>query len=419
MAWEPPEGITLEEAYDNVMGKMITHRSWTRFARRALRIDSNVIDEIKADNSNNSMEQKHKMLEHWKQSKGNNATPSLLYATVNYFLFPDECPDPNAYVKKPLSPGKECADAEGFNDEDPGQDIATGIGNTRISDIPVEEYCSKVDYIDVKCCAREFWERNKRRESNYACREGFGRVLIMNNSFIHHGDGSRHGSDVDVKNMEDLWLKLGCIVDVQKDLHANDMIEELRKFSDFCDKPDYCVIIIMSHGKEDAVFGNDSREIRFADIIAMFNNENAPNLQEIPKAFFFQCCRGDEPDQGVPVRSNVPQPRKESPPLRGRLATDANPTKKKLPTTSDMLISYATQHGKQAYRHTENGSWFINAIANVFMRHAKEEHMVDLMTKVNNAVKKKSSSDDLDVKAMSHNDSTLTKKLYLYPGHRN
>ena len=43
-----------------------------------------------------------------------------------------------------------------------------------------------------------------------------------------------------------------------------------------------------------------------------------------------------------------------------------------VPSLSDMLIGFPTQKGFIAYRKPEIGSWYMNAIVQVFSKHAKK-----------------------------------------------
>jgi len=42
--------------------------------------------------------------------------------------------------------------------------------------------------------------------------------------------------------------------------------------------------------------------------------------------------------------------------------------------------------GNKAFRDMTKGSWFINAIANIFMRSAKNTHVVDMLTKASRSL---------------------------------
>lgn len=48
----------------------------------------------------------------------------------------------------------------------------------------------------------------------------------------------------------------------------------------------------------------------------------------------------------------------------------------------DILEVYATTYGNYAYRDRETGSWVITILCEVFMNHAKDRHVEDLLRMV-------------------------------------
>lgn len=52
------------------------------------------------------------------------------------------------------------------------------------------------------------------------------------------------------------------------------------------------VMFVMSHGKDNCVFGSDGRAVRISEIITPFTNANCTFLKNKPKLVFFQACRG-------------------------------------------------------------------------------------------------------------------------------
>jgi len=49
------------------------------------------------------------------------------------------------------------------------------------------------------------------------------------------------------------------------------------------------------------------------------------------------------------------------------------------PTWEDMLIAYSTIPGYASIRDHENGTWFIQSLVEVFMNHAHDTELVDLL----------------------------------------
>lgn len=275
-------------------------------------------------------------------------------------------------------------------------------------------HCNEVREIYVEPTSLEFQDRNMNRSTNYGWIHHRGKVLIINNSFRHGREEYRIGSQIDVKNMQDLWAAFGCDVIVREDLTVDEMHRTIDNFATRCQGCDYCIVYIMSHGacsrNMDFVLGNEGGELSFNEIKRLFHNDHSHCLRGIPKLLFFQCCRTDP---AMPDGSQSSSRR-----LSHSVEADCGPIVEPILTCSDMLIACATQQGSLAWRNSHNGSWFINAIANVFMQYAHEEHIADMMTKVNNAVASKAlSMDSHSVQvSMPVYEVTLRKKLYLYPG---
>ncbi|XP_078487080.1 caspase-2-like [Ciona intestinalis] len=74
----------------------------------------------------------------------------------------------------------------------------------------------------------------------------------------------------------------------------------------------------------------------------------------------------------------------------------------------------------KAFRIEETGSWFINAIATVFSKKAKTEHVADMFTEVKNLMSQQIANAPgtehhmCQVSAVTQD--SLRKKLYLFPG---
>lgn len=53
-----------------------------------------------------------------------------------------------------------------------------------------------------------------------------------------------------------------------------------------------CLVALMSHGEEGFIKMKDGEKVSLEGIFEMFNNKNCPALQEKPKIFIIQACRG-------------------------------------------------------------------------------------------------------------------------------
>ncbi|XP_053077619.1 uncharacterized protein LOC106966703 isoform X4 [Acinonyx jubatus] len=186
-------------------------------------------------------------------------------------------------------------------------------------------------------------------------------------------------------------------------------LELLGKISSFRDglneiKDDVgcCLVTLMSHGEKGFIKMKDGERVSLEDIFEMFNNKNCPALQEKPKIFIIQACRGEKRDNGVETDDEP-------------MESDDVSEKRRLPTFSDYFIIYPTQADEAAVntcvyifghmflfslgtyeevewlvhiadhvalRHPRTGSVMIEAMAEVFKQHGNKWHIADFFTKI-------------------------------------
>jgi hypothetical protein len=86
-----------------------------------------------------------------------------------------------------------------------------------------------------------------------------------------------------------------------------------------------------------------------------------------------------------------------------------------IPTYCDMLIGYPTQRGFIAYRKPEIGSWYMNAIVQLFSKHAHDTDLCAMLNMVNQMISNEVTN--TGKKQMSEYTSKLTKPyFYFFPG---
>nr|XP_014339468.1 PREDICTED: caspase-2 [Latimeria chalumnae] len=276
-------------------------------------------------------------------------------------------------------------------------------------------------YSLVEPCLMDFYHAHCRTAYRMASRPR-GRALIFSNIRFNGVNDldNRSGGDVDHLALQGLFTALDFKVTVLHNQTAKVMHTELQKFSQLPDHRDVdcCIIALLSHGVEGAIYGVDGELLQLYDIFSLFDNANCPNLQNKPKMFFIQACRGDETDRGVDQLDG--KERSESPGCEESDAGKEEQLRVRLPTRSDMICGYACLKGTAAMRNTRKGSWYIQAIREVFTKHAKEMHVADMLVKVNALIKEREGyapgTDFHRCKEMSEYCSTLCKNLYLFPG---
>ena len=156
----------------------------------------------------------------------------------------------------------------------------------------------------------------------------------------------------------------------------------------------------------------------------------------------FQACRGDEKDrvliesngrENLPYRRNrgdSSNSRLNSPVTkrgrRGSLGTDAHAVPdpwnvghgdidKARPTWEDMIIAYSTIPGYTSMRDHEKGTWFIQSLVEVFMNHAGEHELIDLLRMTSERLSG-FKSEDGEKQTCNIEMRHLYKKIYFQPG---
>lgn len=223
-------------------------------------------------------------------------------------------------------------------------------------------------------------------------------------AFLMCVEKSRPGAHRDIELMKE-WLGQ-CQFEHTACIDPNKM-ELLRKITLFRDglneiKGDVgcCLITLMSHGENGFIKMEDGEKVSLQDIFEMFNNKNCPALQEKPKIFIIQACRGERRDSGVETDDEP-------------MESDDVSEKRRLPTFSDYFIIYPTQADHVALRHPRTGSVMIEAMSEVFKQYGNKWHIADFFTRVNNrVVHTEFHLHEEPIKVSLVMESTLTKSVY-------
>lgn len=97
----------------------------------------------------------------------------------------------------------------------------------------------------------------------------------------------------------------------------------------------------------------------------------------------------------------------------------APPKRVSVPTEADFLYAYSTVPGYYSWRNSQNGSWFIQSVAEVFEKHADHMDILRMLTRVNAGVSTyKSRTGDYysdQKKQISSIVSMLRKDLFFFP----
>ncbi|EDV23240.1 uncharacterized protein TRIADDRAFT_16140, partial [Trichoplax adhaerens] len=192
-----------------------------------------------------------------------------------------------------------------------------------------------------------------------------GYALIINNrKFI--GMPERKGSDRDAEGMQTLLVKLGYKVAMGNDLSAATMKDVLQRWAakdhSACDS---FVCVLLSHGEQGKIFGTDT-DVDIEELLGLFRGNRCASLAGKPKLFFIQACRGTNFDEAVDHDE-----------------VDAK-TRQTLPSEADFLIAYSVVPGYYSWRNSTNGSWFMQAVIDIFTKYYKQLDLITMLTIVNN-----------------------------------
>uniref|UniRef100_A0A672LZA2 Caspase-8 n=2 Tax=Sinocyclocheilus grahami TaxID=75366 RepID=A0A672LZA2_SINGR len=195
-------------------------------------------------------------------------------------------------------------------------------------------------------------------------------------------------------------------VEVQDDLTASDMKEMIKQFA----KKDHTqmgafVCCVLSHGEKGIVLGVDGKEVEIRELTMPI--AECRTLASKPKLFFIQACQGSEAQNGVWTADSL-----ENATEGEEYDADAyNPASRFIPIEADMLIGMATVEHYQSFRHTREGSIYIQELCNQLeILCPRREDILSILKKVNHEVSMRILSGH---KQMPEPRYTLTKKLVL------
>ncbi|KAJ8005164.1 hypothetical protein DPEC_G00143800 [Dallia pectoralis] len=243
---------------------------------------------------------------------------------------------------------------------------------------------------------------------------------------------TRTGGEVDEEVLRKVFTELDYIVTIRRDLTAQGMRACIEQFSRRQEHQTVssCVVCLLSHGVEGAIYGTDGQLMELDWVFEAFDNARCPLLQNKPKMFFIQACRGEEMDCGVempdgPERTQSPGCEQRDAGREGEGEGDSSPMDErgrlrvKLPQRSDMICGFASLKGTAAMRNTKRGSWFIQELNSALRLRAKDTHLSDILVQVNGRIKDREGYAPGTLhhrcKEMSEYTSSLCKDLYLFP----
>ncbi|KAH9518588.1 Caspase-7 [Bulinus truncatus] len=270
---------------------------------------------------------------------------------------------------------------------------------------------NEVDFVDAKRSAEKTptMTESEFLSQHYVVKDFIGHAVVINNKKFHQKTGmsDRIGSDIDAQKMKSLLTNIGFTVETYDNLKSFEMKDQLQNAASIDHTNSSCfVCVILSHGEEGYVFAHDDR-VALDELVSPFKGDKCPSLVGKPKIFLIQACRDPEIDYECADSAGM-EP--ESDPGQMR----------RIPTEADFLIALSVVPGCLAWKNsTQKGSWFIQAIFDVFSKNWTKLDLMTMMTRVNRIV-----ADEFEKKAEIEFNrrkkqipcitSMLTKDFYFY-----
>ncbi|CAG9819270.1 unnamed protein product [Phaedon cochleariae] len=274
--------------------------------------------------------------------------------------------------------------------------------------------------VQVTCSKNFFdtYEHNHNLEFYKSRSINRGRAVIINNYRFSQNHPYRNGAEVDSQNLEELFYQMGGWDFVKhENKTAREMQTILYEFRDCPNNKDYDAffIIIMSHGTENSndtvIYGIDEGQLDSTDVQNTFSNENCQSMRGKPKVFILPMCRGARIDIATNVENKQNTTEHDSIPNKSNTSTSITVRKR---STEDMLVGYSTLQGFKAHRDTNRGSWYIEFLCDVFMKHAHNTSVDELLMMIDQRLRYRA-SEDCGMQTAEHRNKGF-KKLYLHPG---
>uniref|UniRef100_A0A8C6G519 Caspase-14 n=1 Tax=Mus spicilegus TaxID=10103 RepID=A0A8C6G519_MUSSI len=225
---------------------------------------------------------------------------------------------------------------------------------------------------------------------------------------------AREGSEVDMEALERMFHYLKFESTMKRDPTAQQFLEELDEFQQTIDnweEPVSCAfVVLMAHGEEGLLKGEDEKMVRLEDLFEVLNNKNCKALRGKPKVYIIQACRGEHRDPGEELRGDEELDGDEE--LGGDEVAVLKNNPQSIPTYTDTLHIYSTVEGYLSYRHDKKGSGFIQTLTDVFIH--KKGSILELTEEVTRLMANTEVMQEGKPRKVNPEvQSTLRKKLYL------
>uniref|UniRef100_G3Q4K6 Caspase 3, apoptosis-related cysteine peptidase b n=1 Tax=Gasterosteus aculeatus aculeatus TaxID=481459 RepID=G3Q4K6_GASAC len=158
------------------------------------------------------------------------------------------------------------------------------------------------------------------------------------------------------------------------------------------------VCVLLSRGDEGGIYGTDGSFVNLDELTKFVDGNGCRSLVGKPKLLFIQAARGNKLDDGTLSEGDS---------MDGQ-------TPSRIPVEADFLYAYSTTPGFNAWRDTQNGSWFMQSLCEMLRRFSGQLELMQIMTRVNNkvALEYKTTPGRSGKRQMPCIVSLLTKEFY-------
>lgn len=166
---------------------------------------------------------------------------------------------------------------------------------------------------------------------------------------------TRHGTETDVESLKETFRAFGYIPIVKRNLTHFEIKKAVKDVMKDSSEMGYdsVIVCILSHGAMDVVYGADSMPVYIIDIERIMASEL---FLAKPKILLIQACQGMIKQEAVPINS------KKS--IENGVIEHDGPSMSKndTPMICDLLTGVSSVEGFESFRHTVNGSWYIQIL---------------------------------------------------------
>ena len=217
-----------------------------------------------------------------------------------------------------------------------------------------------------------------------------------------HGLGVRSGSERDVKRLEKVCHDLRFKTEVFLDQTSSEVRAIIKDIS----TRDYTntggvIVFLMSHGNKSSLFFIDGQTLYLNEFIEPF--KSTKTLQDKPKLFFVQACRGENFMSSHDQRGSA-------------CVNDDQEEENTIPIEADFLYAYSTIEGFYSFIDPESGTWYIQTLCDVIEKYKTTKDVTLILVEVNDIIAQRETNKN---QKMMHTCTNQLRKLFYFAKQEN